>query len=155
MLSDDVYKTRYRTTVAALEAWLDGLRPVAAIEIARDDGSWRVSVLPHSAEACPFEIVLRADQHFDIGIGPETYEDQPVETLDLFQPLLTAITRAEVVTSSWSTAATGALVMVATRVTPAQGKRWFRSRTIGSIGRAADTHLIREDHHYVPYARGA
>jgi hypothetical protein len=155
MLSDDVYQTRYRTTVASLEAWLAGLRPVADVETARDVASWRVSALPHVAQACPFELVLRADQHFDIGIGRETYEDQPVETLDLFLPLLTAISRAEVVTSRWSTAATGTLVMVATRVLPASGKRWFRSRTIGAIGRASDSHLIRADRNYVPYARGA
>lgn len=155
MLSDDVYKTRFRATVASLEDWLGRLRPVADVETVRDEASWRVSVLPHVAEACPFELVLRADQHFDIGVGRETYEDQQIEALDRFQPLLTAITQGAVVTSSWSTAATGTLVMVATRVLPASGKRWFRSRTIGTIGRACDTHLIRDDQHYVPYARGA
>ncbi|MEQ1614882.1 MAG: hypothetical protein ABL904_19210 [Hyphomicrobiaceae bacterium] len=155
MLSDDAYKTRYRATVASLEAWLDGLRRVADVETARDEVSWRVSVRPNVPEACPFELVLRADQHFDLSIGPETYEDQAIDTLDLFQPLLVAVTRGEVKTSCWLSAGTRTLVMVATRILPTGGKRWLRSRTIGAIGRASDTHLIRQDRHYVPYARGA
>lgn len=155
MLSDDVYKSRLRETIAALETWLDGLKAVAEVETARDAASWRAAVRPRATTACPFELVLRADQKFDIVVGPETYEDQPIETLEAIQPLLLAITRGELVTSMWKTSATATPVMVATRVMPGRGKRWFRSRTLRDIADTSNLLLIREDRHYAPYARGA
>ena len=155
MLSDDVYQTRLRTTVTALEQWLTGLRAVASIETARDAASWRVAITPHVVEGCPLELVLRTDRQFDFSVGPETYEDQAVDTLDTFQPLLEAIAAGKVKTCRWSTAATGNLVRVATRVAPDGGARWQRSRAIGLFGWTNAANLIRSDRHYAPYARGA
>jgi len=155
MLSDDVYQTRLRTTVTALEQWLCGLRALAMVETARDEACWRVAINPHVVEACPVELVLRTDRHFDFSIGPETYEDQPVDTLDMFQPLLAAIAAGRVKTCLWTTAATATLVRVATRVSPDGGAHWQRSRAIGLVGWANAASLIRDERHYAPYARGA
>jgi hypothetical protein len=155
MLSDDVYKSRLRATIAAIESWLDGLRPWAAIEIARDEASWRAAVHPNVPEGCPFEVVLRADQRFDLSVDGEIHEDQTIDSLERIEPLLVAIAAGNVVTSSWATAATAMPVLVATRIFPADGHRWIRSRKIGTAGSDGETHLIRHDRHYVPYARGA
>jgi hypothetical protein len=155
MLSDDVYKTQLRTTAAELEVWLATLRNVAAIDIARDEASWRVSTLPHVPEACPFELMLRSDQHFDMTVAHETYEDQPIDGLHALQPLLAAIADGRIVTRLWSTAATATLMRVETIVAPLGGSLWTRSRHLVPANRFETDSLIRRDHHYAPYARGA
>ena len=153
MLSDDVYKTRLRSTVAALEAWLAGLRAVTSAEIGGDEASWRAAVVPSVPEGCPFELVLRMDQRFDLSVGRETYEDQPVGSLDLFQPLLAAIAGGHVITRTWSTTATGSAVRVETIVSPANGPAWTGARHLMRALEADE--LIRHDRYYAPYARGA
>jgi hypothetical protein len=155
MLSDDVYKTQLRTTAAELEFWLATLRNVAAIDTARDEASWRVSALPHVPEACPFELMLRADQHYDVTVAHETYEDQPIDGLDAFQPLLAAITDGRIVTRMWSTAATATLMRIETIVSPPGGHVWTRSRQLVPAHRFDADSIIIRDHHYAPYARGA
>ncbi|MEQ1712977.1 MAG: hypothetical protein ABL908_16460, partial [Hyphomicrobium sp.] len=153
MLSDDVYKTRLRETTAAIELWLSDLRPVAAIETARDEASWRVSVHPNVPDACPFELVLRADQQFDIAIGPETYEDLPVGSLDQMLPLLRAIADGGVITRYWTTAATGTLAKVET-IVGAAASAWRQERVIAPLRRIDAGDLIARDCCYAPYARG-
>ena len=71
MLADDVYKSRLRSNIVALETWLAGLRDMAAIDVEGDDASWRAAVSPGLREACPFELVLRTDQKFDLSVGRE------------------------------------------------------------------------------------
>jgi hypothetical protein len=155
MLSDDVFKTQLRATVTGLEVWLVTLRSFVAIDVTGDEATWRVSVVPQVPEACPFELVLRMDQHFDMAIGAEIYEDQPIETLAAFQPLLSAIADGRVVTRLLSTAATATVVRVETIVSPADGSVWTRARSVASVRAFASGDLVRHDRHYAPYARGA
>jgi hypothetical protein len=155
MLSDDVYKTRFRATIASLESWLDSLGEVAAIEISNDEATWRVAVKPFAVEACPFELVLRIDQCFDLAVGAETFEDQPVQSLDLLQPLLNAVASGRVVTRTWSTAATGTTVRVETIVGMPDEAQWTRTRQMTRHNNVEPDNLIKIDRHYTPYARGA
>jgi hypothetical protein len=154
MQSDDVFLTNFRATVSGLEAWAAGLAAVAAIETESDESCWRVACVPHAAQACPFELMLRRDQRFDLTVGPETYEDQPIASLDMFQPLLAAIVAGRVVTSVWSTAGTGLRTGLETRIMPLAGAPWSASHALNARPQIAGE-IQRRDHHYVPYARGA
>lgn len=158
MLSDDVYKARRRTTIAAIETWVAGLTSVAAVDVAADAAAWRVSVTPRVPEACAFELVLRDDQRYDLSIGAEIHEDLPVESLDLFLPLLQAVAAGNVMTRRFFTAATNMLVKVETIVSGQGGDAawpWRMTRSLPSLTAAAGDELIRHDRMYVPYARGA
>ncbi len=155
MLSDDVYITRFRATVADLEAWLKSLSGVAAIETHRDEATWRVSAVPNANEACPFELMLRLDQRFDLTVGPETYEDQAITSMEMFTPLLAAVTNGQLVTSTWSTASTGMVVAIATKISPEGGRVWSSRRAVRTTNSTDPDGLMRRDRHYIPYARGA
>jgi hypothetical protein len=156
MLSDDVFKYRLQATVDLLGHWLSGFAEVATLERAHDNASWRISVRPHLAEACPFELVLRTDQRFDLGIGPETYEDEPVTSLGLFQPVLAAIIDGRVITRSWRTAATDTLARIETIVSDAEHNvLWQRSRSVVPADRLRQSDFVVYDHCYAPYVRGA
>lgn len=155
MLADDVYKSRLRSNIVALETWLAGLRDMAAIDVEGDDASWRAAVSPGLREACPFELVLRTDQKFDLSVGREAYEDLAVASLELLPPLLVAITQGRVVTRTWATAATATPVRIETIITPATGSPWIAARALRALASNDGGGLVMRDRHYVPYARGA
>jgi hypothetical protein len=155
MLSDDVFKTRLRVAIGELEVWLATLAPLARVDLDQDEASWRATLVPNAPEACPFELVLRIDQQFDMAVGPETYEDQPIAELAAFQPLLQAIASGRVVTSAWTTAATGTRIRVRTEIAPIDRPLWARSRELLPAAALREPELIRHDRHYAPYARGA
>ena len=155
MLSDDVYITKFRATVADLEAWLKSLSAVAAIETHRDEATWRASVVPNVIQACPFELMLRLDQRFDLTVGPETYEDQAIANMEMFMPLLAAVANGRLVTSTWSTADTGMIAAIETKISPEGGIAWSSRRTIRTANSTDHDALIQRDHHYIAYARGA
>jgi hypothetical protein len=154
MLSDDAYKTKLRATIASLEAWFDDLRQVAAIETSGDEVSWGAVVNPHAAGSCAFELLLRTDQCFDLSVGRETYEDQPIENLATFQPLLAAIASGRVITRTWRTPATETTIRVETIIAP-EGNRWIGARNLLHLRTTSPDSLLKSDRHYAPYARAA
>ena len=113
--------------------------------------TWRSS--PKWRAACPVEIVLRGDQKLDITIGPETYEDHPLASLDHIQPLLEAVVDGRVVTRTERSAATGVVRGVTTVVTFSDGRvvEMSRSATAAATGPALEAET--RDRHYLPYRR--
>ncbi len=152
MLPDDTYRTSYQATIRALELWLTTQQTVADVEVSRADGSWRARVTPHAANACPFELALRTDQHYDLSIGTEIYEDQPIDSLSLFPDLLEAISAGRVISRQLASAATGTVQAIETIVTPGDGTEWSGRRT---FGRAPAADVVVSDRHYVAYSRAA
>jgi hypothetical protein len=152
MLSDDTYRTSYQATIRTLEMWLTTQQTVAEVEVSRADGSWRARVTPHAANACPFELALRTDQHYDLSIGTETYEDQPIDSLSLFPDLLEGIAAGRVISRRLASAATGTVQAIETIVTPGEGVEWSGRRTF-TCAAAAD--VVVFDRHYVAYSRAA
>jgi hypothetical protein len=152
MLPDDTYRTNYLTTIRTLELWLATQQAVADIEVARADGSWRTRVTPHAANACPFELALRTDQHYDLSIGSEIYEDQPIDSLGLFPNLLEAIAAGRVINRRLASTATGTVQAIETIINPGDGIEWSGRRTFTKAP-AAD--VVVFDRHYVAYSRAA
>ena len=156
MLPDDTYRTRYQATIRTLEQWLATQQDVADVEVARAHGSWRARVAPHAANACPFELALRTDQHYDLSVGSETYEDQPIDSLSLFPDLVEAIAAGRVISRRVASAATGSVQAIETIVTPGDGVEWSGRRTFnGAAAVAAATDAVVHDRHYVAYSRAA
>ena len=88
-------------------------------------------------------------------VGPETYEDQLIPSLNMFKPLLAAIVGGRVVTSTWSTTATGLRTATETHIAPQGRACWSAERRLLASKSDAGDGLLRRDHHYVPYSRGA
>jgi hypothetical protein len=147
MLPDDTYRSS-RT----LEMWLATQQPLADIEVSRADGSWRARVTPHANNACPFELALRTDQYYDLSIGTETYEDQPIDSLSLFPDLLEAIAAGRVINRRLASAATGTVQAIETIISPSAGVEWSGRRT---FTRAETVDVVVSDRHYVAYSRAA
>jgi hypothetical protein len=155
MLPDDTYRTTYLSTIRTLEQWLGTQQVVADVEVSRADGSWRARVTPHASNACPFELVLRRDQHYDLSIGGETYEDQPIDSLSLFPELLEAIAGGHVISRRLTSVATGTVQAIETHVRPHGGIEWSGRRTFNRLRPATEPELVIHDRHYVAYSRAA
>lgn len=159
MLSDDMFRTALAPIVAGLEAWADTLAGVAAVEHGQEGTFWRLALQPIAPAACPVEIIVHQRQTYDVGIGPESYEDLPLEDLGRLLPLLQAVAAGRVVTRSWTTLATGALGMVETIVemdVAGRSDTWQRERVLLGPNSAGVRATGRaRDRHYAPYDRAA
>ena len=150
MLSDDTYRTRLARTIEDLVQWARS-GGGADIEQAWVESGWRLAVMPHAANACPFELLLRRDQRYDLAIAGETYEDQAIESLDIFRPLVEAIAAGSVVVRRRLSAATGTLLSVDTLIWLADGALWRGVRETDADRPGAEP--VGSDRHYVPYRR--
>lgn len=154
MVSDDVYRSRLELMVASLRYWVPQIKDVARVETVEADDYFRLTVAPGIFNACPFELVLRSDQHHDWSIAGETYEDLKVTSFDTFLPMVEAITEGNVVQRRWFSAVTGTERRVETIVTLEDGRFWLDGRTLpGAPAHEINGALIRLDHQFVPYHR--
>jgi hypothetical protein len=154
MLSDDVFRAELATAFAALVAAANAMSDVASVDTVFSPAFARLSLIPHVAAACPVEIMLRADQAYDILIGTEFYEDCPVERFDLFKPLLIAVAEGNVVQRHHISVATGTERRIETIVTLPGGEVWRNGHTHGGAASAvADDATVFQDRRFVPYRR--
>lgn len=84
MLPNDVFRDRLERTLIDLEAWAKATADCAEIGIAASERYWRMVVVPNADLACPFELMIKSDQKFGLKLAAETYDDRPIERLDLF-----------------------------------------------------------------------
>jgi hypothetical protein len=153
MLSDDTFLAKLSQTVASLRAWTGFVADVATVEYAETDDCWHLGLTPHVPNACPVELLMRRDQRFDLRIAGETYEDRPIATLDLFQPLIEAIADGRVITRHTVSRLTGIVHATSTVVTLADGTVFEDGRQNPDAPRLRDPPLERRDIHFVPYRR--
>lgn len=153
MIAEDVFRSRLQATIASLRYWVPAIADAARIEQTEGHDFWKLSVFPTVAAACPFELMLRTDQQFDLSIAGEVFEDQPVSSLDLFLPLVEAITAGHLIQRATASTATAAPLSIETRVTLADGTVWSKLRTLPG-GRLIDVgETVVCDRHFVPYRR--
>lgn len=154
MLPDDAFRAQLRDARAMLATWAASVRNAANVESTEGDNYWCLRAEPAAERACPFELIVHHDQHFDACIGPETYERRPIANLNLLVDLVEAIGDGRVVTRSHVSCNTGAVRAVETIVTLAGGGRWQAERPneeVASTIRIEDCEA--RDRHYVPYQR--
>ena len=131
MFPDDVYRKQLSEIISVLENWARDNRDSAQIETASTASYWKMSAVPHVHGACPFELLLRADQRFNVAIAGEVYEDNPIAKFDFFTMLVGAIARGHVERIQVLNALTGAPEAMETRVTLEDGWAWIGERRIG------------------------
>jgi hypothetical protein len=134
MLPDDVFLSRLQSTITALRYWAPSVADAARLEEEETSDYWKIVVTPTMATACPFELILHADQRYDLAIAGETYESRPIESFDWFVPFAGAVSEGHVVQRRWLSRLTGLERSVETLVTLPGGSIWREGR--------GDTHLL-------------
>lgn len=153
MPSDDTFRKQLQHVIAALETWAKEMEPWAKIELGPTHGSWHVSAIPHAPTACPFEIILRPDRKFDMMIGGEIYEDQPLDALTDIPQMVRSISNGNVLIRRWRSQATGLLYSVETVVDlPGTNEGHFRRRN-PNAPRIDDVELEATLETFAPYRR--
>ena len=154
MLSDDVYRSALTATFASLKRLSAELAGAAHVDSAQTRDFVRLSLIPQASGACPVEIMLRADQLYDIAIGSEFYEDCKIERFDVFEPLIAAITRGDVIQRRQISVATGTERAIETLVTLPGGSVWRKGHVHPSVAPAiAEDATVSKDKRFLPYRR--
>jgi hypothetical protein len=128
MLPDDVFRSRLQSTITALRYWAPSVADAARLEEAETSDYWKIIVTPAVATACPFELILHADQRYDLAIADEIYEGRPIESFDWFVPFAGAVSEGNVVQRHWLSRLTGLERSVETLVTLPGGGIWREGR---------------------------
>jgi hypothetical protein len=154
MTITDSYRRKLHETIAALRYWAPQLRPGAAVEDEESPSHWRLSATPHVANACAFELVLHSQPRYDLMVGEESYEDCEVGSLELFLPLLIAISQGFIVQSTSVSRNTGVWRSIETFITLADGAIWRGERLNDALAHRIDKGACyRKDRHFAPYLR--
>lgn len=153
-LSEDSSRSRLQRHIAGLRYWIPAVADAARIEEIETAELWRITSVPHTRGACPFELMLRSDGKYDIVICGEIYEDLEVDAFEDFQPLVEAIAKGRVIQRQWVSPATGAVSEVETIVLLANGKEWRQNRVAHPGGVTCPRDLAeKRDRHFLPYQR--
>jgi hypothetical protein len=154
LFPDDIYRSRLAETIEALERWAVASRDVASVAIAATPAYWKLAVDPSAPGACPFELVLRADQRFNTIIDREVYEDKPIDKFEFFPMMARAISNGSVERIETLNALTGMLDVIEMRLTLEDGWAWIgERRTSPRLSRRLDIREERRVFPYLPYRR--
>lgn len=149
MRPDDAFLARLQLTITTLRYWAPSIADAAEIEESETATHWRMRVSPKLPGACPFELILRADQIYDISVAGEDYSELPIASLDVFAPLVEAIVAGSVMQRRWASMATGLCRAVETIVILANGERWHGRPAAGADLEGAEF----AEHCFLPYRR--
>jgi hypothetical protein len=154
MLSDDVFRDRLEQTLVDLETWASGIHDCAGVDIAASQHYWRMSVAPHMAGGCPFELMIKSDQTFNLMLDNEVYEDRPLDRFDFFVKLVSAIVDGRVERTETRNALTGVLLGIEMRVEIEDGWDWTGARRVTPAPLPAlEADEVRCTHRFLPYRR--
>lgn len=154
MFSDDVYRSHLAKTISTLENWAQSMADCAVIDTEIQSSFWKMVALPLIPGPCPLELMLRADQRFNVQIGGEVYEDKPVDAFSFFPMLARAVAAGRVERISIKNALTGTLEAIETRVTLEDGWAWIGERRVTArTQRRADNAQVHSIHRFLPYRR--
>ena len=154
MLSDDAYTSQLQSTIESLRYWIPSVADAVRVEEIEAEGFWKIYVNPKTPGACPFELIFRADRHFDMVIAGETYEDLELTSFDYFLPLVEAIAEGRIVQRRRVSQATGRTYDIETIVTMRDGRTWSRKlRVAGLPDQAEADGLELQDRHFIAYRR--
>lgn len=154
MLPDDVFRSRLQTTITALRYWAPSVADAAHLDEDETSDYWKLGVSPAVAAACPFELILRADQRYDVAVGGETYENRAIESFDWFLPFAEAIANGNVVQRRWISRLTGLERSIETLVTLPKGGVWREGRGQSSrMPSLDDDGTELREKRFLPYRR--
>ncbi|MGH1419959.1 MAG: hypothetical protein ACRBCJ_13975 [Hyphomicrobiaceae bacterium] len=160
MQTDDVFRAQLQNAISDIKDWAKTIASVADVLENEDTNYWRLVVKPHTFGACPIELMLSivsGDAIYDIRIANEGYDDQPVDDLQMFVPILEAITLGQVRQRTWKSPTTNLPILVQTRVGSKARELWQTERvlspeTTSTIALDLETVLLH-DRHFLPFHR--
>lgn len=155
MLVDEKFRTRLNATIMTLRTLADSFADVARSERTESVVAWRLAMAPHVPGACPFEVVLRSDQSYDIAIATEVFEDRRIDDVEMFPLLVQAITDGRVVVQCQRSAATGVEYARETIVTFGDGRAWSATNYNANLLGHDDVDVVMSTRHFLPYRRTA
>jgi hypothetical protein len=148
----DVFRAELDAVISAIRAWRRSIADVARTTETAGEDFWRVTVEPLSPHACPCELILHRDQHFDLAVGSEVYERRPIGESRLIPLLLQAIGEGRVTARTLLSPNTGAARSLETIIRTADGGTWRCERLLGNgAGALAPDAYQARDRHYAPY----
>lgn len=149
MLPDDVFRDRLEQTLVEIETHVANTREWAVVEVAASPRYWRMAVLPFFPGACPFELMIKADQKFSLKLAEHAFEDRRLESFDLFPNLIRAVEAGHVEKISKFNAMTEKLVAVAMRVDLSPDSHWSGEHRLLPPVPSEEWRT----HRYLPYCR--
>jgi hypothetical protein len=154
MKPDDVFRTQLQTTITTLRYWAPLIADAARVEEKQNADFFKIALTPFIASGCPFELILRNDQKYDLAIAGETYEDRRMPSLDRFLPFVEAITDGTVVRRRYVSRLTGLNRATETLVMLADGYLWREGRgSVGEVSSLDDEEAEFIEHRFLPYRR--
>lgn len=124
MIPDDVYQQDFENIVAQMRYWAPSVADVAKVEEEEGPGYRIFKFSSAYPGGCPFEFVIRQDQHYDLRVAAQHYLDQPARNLMRFHSLSEAIVEGRVSQLYWHSIKTGVLRGIQTQVRLADGSIW-------------------------------
>lgn len=154
MLPDDVFRSRLAAAASAIKQTTARLDGAADIDFRPEPSRLRLALAPRTRGACPLELMIRADQRYDVEIGSEFYEDCEIGSFDDFADIIGAVSNGDVVTRHHFSAATGSLRAVETVVALPGGREWRRGHgMVSEANGSAQPELVVKDRTFLPYRR--
>lgn len=154
MASDDSFRQRLQHVISALESWAKEMQPYADIEYGPINGAWHIHAVPHAETACPFEIILRPDRKFDLVVGGQTFEDQPLDVLTDIPQMVRAISNGRVLIRHWTSSSTGLEYKVEASIDIPGSDEGDFVRENPDAPSNEETELIAFVEGFAPYRRG-
>jgi hypothetical protein len=145
MQSDDVFRRNIEGAKDALKAWALANKDVASISLRDTPAFFDLTAEPLTPGACPFGIVLRQDQRYDLSIAGEVFTDRKIEDLALFKNLTEAIAAGRASQIVAVSTLTGLPQRIETRVALPAGAVWSSARQI-MVSPVKDMAGIEENH---------
>lgn len=153
MLPDDTFRTRRQDVATALEAWAAEMAPWARVEHGSDGDSWWIGATPIAPTACPFEIVVRADQKLDAMIGGALYENLDGDQLADLPRIVRAIADGRVLIRRWASSTTDLPYGVETIVDLPDGGEWRAGTPEADTAPGGLDSLLAQTQAFAPYRR--
>jgi hypothetical protein len=154
MLPDDIFRSRLQATITALRYWAPSIADSAHLEETENADYWRLLVTPAAASACPFELILHADQRYDLAVANETYEARPIDSFDWCIPFANAVADGNVVQRRWISRFTGLERLVETVVMLPGGALWREGNAASyQMPPSDDDGTELRERRFLPYRR--
>ena len=150
---DDKFQRRLRDIAARFHDWSLGYENHAHFTVEDVNGYWQFSAIPVSDTACPFEILIHPNDKVDFLIGAQAYEERTLEPLELVLSLVKAIAVGHVVTRTWRSTNTGAMIKIETIIRLDENSTWCDSDVINHSFNTDAVPMLKFDRYYLPYQR--
>lgn len=149
-LPDDLFRAELSGALQGMAQWCETYERYCLIERRETADHWWLKADPLLPGACPFELVITANQRFSINVDGELFEDKPISDMDFFVAAANAIASGLADRAVVEGAMTGRKLVVETRIALGDGWNWIGERRLVKQSREP---VVRRVHVFLPYRR--